>query len=198
MRGSDRLNTGLLRYLTISILIVTMLGLTVVTARAAPRPESVLDQEVGAGTGSGGSHNVVYFSPIGQTFKPSLNRLAYIQVAVRYHPIDDTDPRTVHTLKLKVTDETGQLVVFRIRSFHNVQVPFSYSWLTFDFHDVPVIPGETYALWLEVIHYPGPSLMWEHRGDATAYQNGVPILQGVPITAPGAWDFLFKTYGYSI
>lgn len=179
--------------ITASIFMAFLILFPIASVGAVPRPQPVLDQEVPGGIG--GAHSIVSYSPIGQTFKPSLNRLAYIQVPIGggVGPIGPS-AKAIFTFKLKVMDETGLLIVFRIQSFHSTKEYSTCVWITFDFHDVLVIPGNTYVIWLEIVHYTNGWPMWSST-TPDAYPDGEAILSGTP--RPGI-DMIFRTYGYSL
>ncbi|MEM6391412.1 MAG: SdrD B-like domain-containing protein [Planctomycetota bacterium] len=139
----------------------------------------IVDQEQSDATS--GASNLGTFSPLGQEFVPSTDRLNAAQV----HLTGVGDTAAVQ-LRIREGTITGNILA----TSDPTPVPNGRGWIDVTLPDTLVTPGQTYVLeWVEAST--DQSYVLVHTGSSNLYPLGRRISSGQP--QPDAWsDFAFR------
>jgi len=167
------------------LLTALMLCAMVVPAVPVLAQEEVMDQGCGE-PWMGSCYNLYYYSPAGQEFTPTLDKLTRVAICGNVYE----DGSTV-TLNIRDSTMGGEILTTATQELernYDAWGPVE-TWYIFDVPDISLVPGSVYVI--EPVLVQGQQLMWCSK-IGNIYPGGQAIRAG---SIEEDRDWFFRTYG---
>ncbi|MFE3846294.1 hypothetical protein ACFL1L_05510 [Thermoplasmatota archaeon] len=152
-----------------------------------------VDQEQTHQDGHG--HPIYPQQLLAQIFTPTVDKLT----AVQLYLFDLGTPSSGYDITVSITDEFDWVVAdftYLTEVTVNADKIVDYGWLSFDFPDIDIVPGETYAIVVTADHGDIDNNYCWFKSDSDIYDNGKSYYR---TKTSNQWtiaggDFCFKTW----